>query len=227
MPFQELHRKVARIALRAAAQHGFALAGGNALMADGVVDRFTEDVDLFTDDEAGVQAAAAKIEKALYSEGYTTCREDKTAGLSEIFEGMGEGLAEWTVTSPDGSQTMMLQLAYFDRTQEPVSLDGDMGPVLAIEDVIGGKAAAAASRAYPRDFLDLAAILRLYPVHQVLEYARLIDPGLDDADFAEAGCTLDELDDLAFARYGLGTAEVAQLRAQFADWPRTAPPRAG
>jgi len=80
MPFQELHRKVARIALRAAAQHGFALAGGNALMAYGVVDRFTEDVDLFTDDEAGVQAAAAKIEKALYSEGYTTCREDKTAG---------------------------------------------------------------------------------------------------------------------------------------------------
>jgi hypothetical protein len=33
------------------------------------------------------------------------------------------------------------------------------------------------------------------------------------------------MDDLAFARYGLGAGDVARLREQFAAWPRTAPPR--
>jgi hypothetical protein len=58
MPLDELHRTVAVIALRAAAGYGFALGGGNALIQHGVISRPTQDVDLFTDHEAGVQAAA-------------------------------------------------------------------------------------------------------------------------------------------------------------------------
>ena len=38
MPFDALQREVATIALRAAARHGFALAGGNALIAHGIID---------------------------------------------------------------------------------------------------------------------------------------------------------------------------------------------
>lgn len=49
MPVLELHRRVAAIGLRATAEHGFTLGGGNALIAHGIIDRFTEDVDLFTD----------------------------------------------------------------------------------------------------------------------------------------------------------------------------------
>src|ERR1022692_2977936 len=37
MPIDELQREVAAIALRAAAGHGFALAGGNALIAHGII----------------------------------------------------------------------------------------------------------------------------------------------------------------------------------------------
>ena len=65
MPVGRLHAQVAAIALRAAARHGFALGGGNALMAHGVVNRFTADVDLFTDEESSVAAAAESVEKAL------------------------------------------------------------------------------------------------------------------------------------------------------------------
>ena len=64
MPLDELHREVAAIALRAAARHGFALAGGCALIAHGVIGRPTQDVDLFTDDEHGVLAAADAVEPA-------------------------------------------------------------------------------------------------------------------------------------------------------------------
>lgn len=41
---------------RAVAGHGFALGGGNALLAHGLTARPTQDVDLFTDQEHGVQA---------------------------------------------------------------------------------------------------------------------------------------------------------------------------
>jgi hypothetical protein len=51
MPVSDLHRQVAAVARAAAAKHGFALGGGNALLAHGVISRPTQDVDLFTDQE--------------------------------------------------------------------------------------------------------------------------------------------------------------------------------
>ncbi|MDG4770948.1 nucleotidyl transferase AbiEii/AbiGii toxin family protein [Solwaraspora sp. WMMD792] len=45
---------MARLALGVAQRHGFALAGGHALIAYGVVDRPTEDVDLFTDQSGSI-----------------------------------------------------------------------------------------------------------------------------------------------------------------------------
>jgi len=218
MPVSELHRRVAAIALRAAARHGFALGGGNALMAHGIIDRFTADVDLFTDKEAGVAAAADAVEAALRHAGFMADRQDKADGLADIFEGMGEGLAEWIVTAPGGEQ-MMLQMAYFDRSRGPVIMD--VGPVLDLEDVVGGKVCALASRAYDRDYVDTAAALGRYTVAQVIGFARRLDPALEDREFSDAGRRLDRMDDEAFARFGLGPREVAVLRARFAAWPRT------
>ena len=156
MPVSELHWRVAGIALRAAAGHGFALGGGNALMVHGIIDRRTEDVDLFTDEESGVAAAAEAVEAALRTAGFQAERQDKTAGLADVFYGMGEGLAEWIVVAPGGSQ-MMLQMSYFDRGRKPVIMD--FGPVLDLEDVVGGKVCALASRSYERDYVDTAAAL--------------------------------------------------------------------
>jgi Nucleotidyl transferase AbiEii toxin, Type IV TA system len=218
MPVSDLHRQVAAIALRAAARHGFALGGGNALMAYGVIDRFTADVDLFTDREAGVAAAADAVEAALRRAGFGAERQDKTGGLADIFEGMGQGLAEWIITAP-GGEPMMLQMAYFDRSRGPVTMD--VGPVLDLEDVVGGKVCALAGRAYDRDYVDTAAALGRYSVDQVIGFARRLDPGLEDRDFSDAGRRLDRMDDAAFARFGLGSRGVAELRARFAAWPRS------
>ncbi len=219
MPVSDLHREVAAVALRAASRHGFALAGGNALIAHGVIDRPTEDVDLFTDREHGVAAAADAVEAALRKAGYTAERQDKTTGLADVFEGMGEGLAEWIITAPDGRE-MMLQMAYFDRGHQPVLMD--FGPVLDLEDVLGGKIAALASRAVERDYIDVAAALAHgYSVAQLTGLAMALDPGLTAEDFADAGQRLDRLDDDRFARYGLTPQDVTRLREQFAAWPRT------
>jgi hypothetical protein len=217
MPLDELHRRVATIALRVANRYGFALGGGNALIAHGLITRPTQDVDLFTNEEAGVEAAAGSVEAALRNAGFETEREDTADGLSDMFEGMDEGLAEWTVTASDGQQ-IMLQMAYFDRTRQPVTMD--VGPVLSLEDVVGGKVCALAGRAEPRDYIDTAAALRRYSIEQVIGFARRLDPGLEDRDFADAARRLDRWGDAIFAPFGLAAADIVRLRAAFADWPR-------
>jgi hypothetical protein len=219
MPIQPLHRRVARVALDAARRYGVALAGGNALQVHGVIDRYTEDVDLFTDQEDSFRDAAAAVQAALRDAGFTPDPIDMTGGLADMWDGMGDGLAEWVVTGEGGKMT--LQLAFFERLRDPVQVR-DLGPVLSLEDVVGGKAAALAGRAMIRDYLDVAAILRTHTVDEVITLGMESDPGLEEADFAFAGKRLDQLDDLAFARYG---ADVAWVRGQFATWPRTAPPR--
>lgn len=218
MPIDELQREVATIALRTAARHGFALAGGNALIAHGIVDRPTDDVDLFSDQETAVTAAAEAVEAALRQAGFQAERRDQAGGLEEIFYGMGEGLAEWIITAPGGQQTM-LQMAYFDRTRGPVTMD--VGPVLDLEDLAGSKVCALATRVEPRDYIDTAAALRRYSVHQLISFARRLDPGLEDRDFADAGTQLDRMPDGLFTRYGLTPVDVARLRGQFTAWPRS------
>jgi len=218
MPISELQREVATIALRAAARNGFALAGGNALIAHGIIDRPTDDVDLFSDQETGVAAAADAVESALLEAGFLAERRDRMAGLEDIFEGMGEGLAEWIITAPSGQQTM-LQMAYFDRTRGPVTME--VGPVLDLEDVAAGKAVALVSRVEPRDYADTAAALEHYTVDQLIALARRLDPGLEDRDFADAGRQLDRMPDRMFARYGLSPADVTVLRERFKAWPRS------
>ena len=217
MPIDELQREVATIALRTAARHGFALAGGNALIAHGIVDRPTDDVDLFSDQETGVTAAAQAVQDALCEAGFFADRIDNAGGLEDLFEGMGEGLAEWIITAPGGQQTM-LQMAYFDRNHGPVTMD--VGPVLDVEDLAAWKTIALLSRVEPRDYMDVAACLDHYTIDGLISLARRLDPGLDGRDIADVGQRLDGLPDGIFARYGLDSEDVARLRQKFADWPR-------
>lgn len=217
MALNEFHRKVAAVALGVAGARGFALGGGNALIAHGIVARPTEDVDIFTDDESAVQTAANEVEAALLAAGLAVEREDHSGGLAEIFPGMGDGLAEWNVAEPGGRQTV-LQLAYFERSQDPVIMD--VGPVLAIEDVLGGKVCALAGRFEARDYIDTAAALDRYSVTDLIGFARRLDSGLTDRDFADAGRRLDQLSDRTFGRYGLADADVVRLRDKFESWPR-------
>ena len=112
----------------------------------------------------------------------------------------------------------MLQLAYFDRGRDPVATD--IGPVLDLEDVVGGKVCALASRVEPRDYADVAAALERYTPAQLIRFARRLDPGLTGEDFADAGLRLDQMDDRAFAQIGLSHDDVTRLRGRLAAWPR-------
>jgi hypothetical protein len=217
MPILDLHRQITAIALSVAAQHGFALGGGNALLVHGIGNRLTEDVDLFTHQQHGVASAADSVEAALRSSGFTADRQDTTSTLANLSESPGEQTAEWLLTADDGRQTK-LRMVFGARHNPPVQRA--VGPVLDIEDAVGSKVRALSSRGSTRDYVDTASAMQRYTAGELIGFALRIGPGLTDRDLADAGRRLDEMDDALFSPYGLSVADVAELRERFADWPR-------
>ena len=217
MPIDELQREVATVALRAAARHGFALAGGNALIAHGIVDRPTDDVNLFSNQEAGVTAATEVVETALRAAGFRADRQDSAGGLADVFYGHGrrDGRVDHhrARRAADHAAAGLLrpQPPAGDHGRRPGARPGGPGRLEGLRAGQPGRAA---------DYIDTAAAMRRYPVDQLIGFAKRLDPGLEDRDFADAGRQLDRMPDGVFARYGLGPVDVARLRDTFADWPR-------
>lgn len=74
------HRRLAEIGLRAGGAYGFALAGGHAVAAHGILQRPSEDVDLFTDwhRRADFPAAVDAVVAAYAAAGYEVEIEHRT-----------------------------------------------------------------------------------------------------------------------------------------------------
>ena len=206
------YRDVARIALAVATKHGFVLGGGVAWLVNGLVDRPTEDVDLFTDTAGAVEAAAGEVAAALTAAGYRVVREEG----DDLFDGMSADIQEFLVAGPE--RALRLTLCRLDRRKAPVVMD--LGPVMHLDDLVATKVAALVNRREVRDYIDVAAALQRYSLDHVLRLARNADPALDPQDVADAGRYLDRLDDARFALYGLNPKEIAELRRRLAEWPR-------
>jgi hypothetical protein len=193
-----------------------------------VVSRHTEDVDLFVRRLGNVAPAAAEIQAALEAAGYATERLDAAGagGLGDLWPEAGEELAEWEVTAPDGEHTVQVQVAYFETLSDPVTVP-DLGPVLALDDLAGWKTVALANRMALRDYVDIAQLLKQYTVPQLIALALQRDPGLHEADFADAALHLDQIRDSRFAKLltGVDGEDAGWLRGQFAPWPRAAAAR--
>jgi len=205
------YHDVAQVALAVAEKHGFVLGGGVAWLVNGLVQRPTEDIDLFTDTDGGVAAAAGQVSTALTAAGYDVVRED----ADELFAGMAADIQEFVVTAPAGGRALRLTLCRLDRRRAPVVME--LGPVMHLDDLVATKVAALVNRREVRDYIDVAAALERYPLARVLELAHAADPALDPDDIAEAGRYLDRLDDARFAVYGVDPAPV---RDRLRVWPR-------
>ncbi|GAA0745411.1 nucleotidyl transferase AbiEii/AbiGii toxin family protein [Dactylosporangium roseum] len=207
------HVDVARIALAVAERHGFVLGGGFAWLMNGLVERPTEDVDLFTDTDGAAGAAADAVCAALRAAGYTV-HQERADDLLDLFAGFDQ--REFTVG--DGTRTVRLTLSRLDRRESPVMMD--VGPVMHLDDLIATKVAALVNRREVRDYIDVAAALERYTVEELLDLARRQDPALEDEDVVAAGRYLDRLDDGRFTFYGLTAGHVATLRGKLRHWPR-------
>lgn len=185
------------------------------------------DVDVAIGEMLGDWAAIeAAIETGLSGSGYVVERVEKTADLG-AFASYGEelGLSEWEVRAPGADDVDLIQLSNFDLKAAPVIMPG-IGPVVALDDVAGWKTVAFAARRLARDAADMGELLGRFTVEQLIALARERDPGLQEADFADAGQYVDRARDDALAAVLVGTGRsVAWLRGQLKDWPRIAPPR--
>jgi hypothetical protein len=222
---QRFQLDVAREALGALRDHGFALAGGLALRVHGIVDRPFGDVDLFTDAPAGdaLEAAARLLQGALAAR-----RPDwavrPVAQASELFDGFGRDLAEVEVRH--GRERASVRLVRYERRHAPVAMI--VGPVLHLDDVLGGKVAAMAVRGEPRDYIDVAAALDHYGRDELLTLARRSEPALTDDEFRDAMLRFDRISNEIFAdSYRRTPLQIARMRKRFRDWPRRRPSATG
>lgn len=201
--------EVAWTALAAIGGQGFALAGAGALIAHGLVDRLTEDLDLFSPQPGGAAHVTARLQQALQDAGFVV-----TFDSSDTVT--GGDFARLEVSR--GDRSVQIDLGRDWRQHPPVLLA--VGPVLHPDDAVGNKVCAMISRGLPRDYLDVAAALRRYDRTQLLELGFRRDPGLRVLDVALAMRTLDQLPDTDFGDYHRTPQQTAATRRAFADWPR-------
>jgi hypothetical protein len=141
------HERLARLALEAAADFGFCLAGGYAVQAHGFVDRVSKDVDLFT-----TMAAAADF-PAAQTAVLTALEAD---GLAVSVEREGATFARLAVCDPGSGETSTLELGVDWRAFPPVQLA--FGPVLHPVDAAANKLCALFGRAAVRDYIDIHGV---------------------------------------------------------------------
>jgi len=82
-----VHRRLAQIGLRAGGACGFALAGGHAVAAHGILQRPSEDVDLFADwhQRADFPAAVDAVVAAYQHEGYAVHIDHQTETFARLY----------------------------------------------------------------------------------------------------------------------------------------------
>ncbi|MEU4336612.1 nucleotidyl transferase AbiEii/AbiGii toxin family protein [Micromonospora lupini] len=206
----DVHLRLAEIGLRVAARYGFALAGGYAVAVHGILDRPSEDVDLFTAWERRGEFSAA-VDAVV--EGY------RNGGYSVEVMQQFDTFARLAVTDPAlPEHPYKVELAANWRALPPVMMD--IGPVLHADDVVAGKMSALYTRAEPRDFLDIDAALvsSRYTRTRLCELAEQSDAGFDRRILADLFGMLERYPDRRFAAYGAAEVHIHEMRKRFAQW---------
>lgn len=203
-----LQERIIRVALPAAQQYGFAIAGGHVLRLHGVIDRMSEDVDMFTNSVSTQEFALARIAviDALRADDLTV----------EIDERRGDQFARLFVS--DHERTTKLELGYDWRGSEATMLP--VGPVLSREDSVATKALALWGRTAAKDAIDVNAYLASgeFTPAQILDLAQEHDAGFLPTDFARSLRRVVALNDRDYAIYGADAHATGEIRARLTAW---------
>ncbi len=207
MSLDPLHEHIARVAFRLPEAADVAIAGGDAMIAHGLVDRPTQDLDLFTPNQTEVAAFADALAGALRSEGATVEVDRRGATFTRLAVAMTDGRQVAVEVGQDARMRDAAQLSF--------------GRVLDAEEVAADKTLALFGRAAARDLVDVAALTRRYPLHRLCQLAVEKDPGFDPRVLADAFRAAADQPDAAFAELGLSSDATRHLKARAQQW-RTA-----
>lgn len=205
----EFHERLGRVGLAALARFGFALAGGYAVQAHGLLERPSEDVDLF----------ATQSAEDTFPEAVRAAVDAYTAdGLRVEVLVLNPGFARLSVTDPASGRISKVELGLDWRRHPPTVMA--IGPVLARDDAVASKVNALYSRGQARDYIDVDAALRNggYTRERLLALAAEHDLGFDPARFAQALHAVRRLPLAEFTAYGLSDNEATALLDRIASW---------
>ena len=197
----EFQLDVARLFFGLPASDGFLLAGGAALLAQGLTVRPTQDLDFFTGPGAGDvglardQFLAACAERGWHVE---VVRDSVT----------------FTRLLVHGGEDLLVDLALDSAAGRPASAS-IAGPTFAPPELAGRKLVALFDRAAARDFLDVYALSSRFSKPELLDLAGEIDPGFDVDVFVEMLAMLPRYSDVDLA---LGEVDVVVVRQFFQRW---------
>ncbi len=192
----ELQREVLRCFFALPESAGFLLTGGAALLAAGLSDRPSQDVDLFgTELAVGIVPGADAFEAACGERGWavTRIRDATTFRRIHLTTPTGEVLVDFAVDAPPQGPPHRTSLA----------------PTYPLPELAARKALALFDRAAARDFADLLVLSRHFEVDAMLEDAAALDDGFDMTVFVDMLATIDRFTDAELLET---TADPAELR---------------
>lgn len=180
---------------------GFLLAGGGALIAQGLVPRPTEDLDFFTSRQLGsVEAASEALTAAALARGWTV----------ELLRS-GPDFRRWAIGGPE---TVLVDLAV-DSPALGTPTVTIAGPALAAAELAVRKTLALFGRAEPRDFIDVYMLNQQFDREDTLREAAEADLGFDRDMLAQALRSHRRIDDQDFPDVG---EPIAEIRSYFEAW---------
>jgi len=197
-----LQERIAEIVNGLPEAEGFALAGAGGLLARGLIERSTRDLDYFT--VPGEEEALSALRDAL----------EEAFDRAELDHSRQRDLSTFArIEVSDGDDRCEIDLA-IDYRALPVE-PSIYGPTLALEELAANKVLALFDRAEARDFLDLVALTRHFEMESLLVLAAEKDTGFDVAGFVAALSTLERF---TATDFGITEAEYERLHATVANW---------
>lgn len=201
-----LQREAARLLFGLPESAGFALAGGSALVALGVIDRPTRDLDAFiaaqhSDPPGDVNPLVRAYKSALVGHGWSVELIRRHATFARL------------VAALDG-ETIEIDLAVDSPPLFPIEHVNDI-PTLAAEDLAARKILAVLDRAEGRDFTDLWILAQRCGRDKCIVWAQQLDPGVTDSSIAHA---FDQLARLRDDELPCQRREQPDVRQWFAQW---------
>lgn len=200
------HEQITRLALSELRDRGFVLSGGQAFNAHGLGTRPSQDIDLFTNQDVDFDRAVDDLRRVYEPAGY---RMDATM--------RGPQFAHIALTDAD-DRTTEIDMGRDYRSQPPVEMD--VGPVLDVNDAVGGKLRGIYDRTEAKDFLDVQDAMdsgwsreRLLAAGDALER-----DGFDRSFFADQLDAVNRLSNEDFATYGASPERIDAVRTTMTNW---------
>lgn len=194
--------ELARIFFTLDAAEDYLVAGGAALLASDLIDRPTEDLDLFAaTPTTSVTPAKDAFMQALHEQGcgVVLIQDGPTFCRMIVSRAGEETLVDLAIDSPPHSRPSITVL----------------GPTLAPLELAGRKLLALFGRAEARDFADIYALAQHFGKSALIEQAQALDAGFDLSVLAQMIRTIERFDDHEIP---LDVDDLRVARAFFADW---------